>query len=111
VSSLGVLSCTFSNDTQGQSLQDILSKIVDYMNTNGGSLSINVSGLFANCDVELQNLPGHQNLVKQKILSLVSQSIGSEYVSLINIHFEPIANPMTAIVEVAKSRKPVSVKP
>jgi hypothetical protein len=106
-----VLSCAFSNDKEGQSLPDILPKIVDYMNTNGGSLSINVNDLFANCDVELQNLPGNQNLVKQKILSLVSQSLGSEYVSLINIHFEPIADQRMAIVEVAKSRKPVSVKP
>jgi hypothetical protein len=81
------------------------------MNNNGGNLSINVNDLFANCDVELQNIPGHQNLVKQNILSLVSQSLGTEYVSLINIHFEPIADQMTAIVEVAKSRKPASIKP
>jgi hypothetical protein len=111
VSSLGGLICTFSNNKEGESLQDILPKIVNYMHTNGGSLSINVNDLFANCDIGLQSLPGHENLVKQKILSLVSQSIGTEYVPLINIHFEPIADPITAIVEVAKSRKPASIKP
>ena len=81
------------------------------MNTNGGTLSIKVNDLFANCDAELQSLPGNQNLVKQKILSLVRQSLGTEYVSLIQIHFEPMANQMMAIVEVAKSQKPVSIKP
>jgi hypothetical protein len=80
------------------------------MNANGGSLSINVNDWFAKCDDDLIGLPGNQNLLKQQILALVSQSIGSEYVRLINIRFESVAGKFTAIVEVAKSPKPVSVK-
>ncbi|HEY9831575.1 MAG TPA: hypothetical protein V6D26_13425, partial [Stenomitos sp.] len=111
VSSLGVLSCNFSNEKESRPLEDLLPKIVSYMNANGGSLSIKLNDLLANCDADLQTLPGNQNLVKQKVLSLVRQSLGIEYVSLIQIHFEPMANQMTAIVEVAKAQKPVSIKP
>jgi hypothetical protein len=105
-----VLACTFSNEKEGEPLKDVLPKIVEYMNANGGSLSINVNDWFAKCDDDLIGLPGNQNLLKQQILGLVSQFIGTDYVQLINIRFETVADKLTAIVEVAKSPKPVSVK-
>jgi hypothetical protein len=80
------------------------------MNANGGSLSINVNDWFAKCDRDLIGLPGNQILLKQQILALVSQFIGTDYVQLINIRFESVADKLTAIFEVAKSPKPVSVK-
>lgn len=81
------------------------------MNAQGGSLSINVNEWFANCHAGLMDLPGNQNLVKQQILVLVSKSIGVESVELINIRFDTEDDKPIAIVEVAKSPKPVFVKP
>jgi hypothetical protein len=80
------------------------------MNSNGGSLSINVNDLFTNCGANLRSLPGTQNLVRQKIIALVNQSLGAEYSQLINIHFESVGDKLTAIVEVAKSPQPLSAK-
>jgi hypothetical protein len=80
------------------------------MNSNGGSLSINVNDLFTNCGPDPQSLPGAQNLVREKIIALVNQSLGAEFSGLINIHFESVADQLTAIVEVAKSPQPISVK-
>jgi hypothetical protein len=80
------------------------------MNSNGGSLSINVNDLFTNCGADPQSLPGAQNLVRQKIIALVNQSVGSEYGRLINIRFESVADKLTAIVEVAKSPQPIWAK-
>jgi hypothetical protein len=110
VASSGVLACTFSDDKALEPLKNLLPTIADYMNANGGSLSVKVNDLFASCDDGLSSLPGNQTLIKQKILVLVNQSFGMDSLRLINIRFETVANQLTAIVEVAKSPEPVSIK-
>ena len=64
-----------------------------------------------NCHADLRDLLGNQNLVKHQILVLVSKSIGVESVELINIRFDTGDDNLMAIVEVAKSPKPVLIKP
>jgi filamentous hemagglutinin family protein len=110
VASSGVLACTFSDDKALEPLKNLLPTIADYMNANGGSLSVKVNDLFASCDDGLSSLPGNQTLIKQKILVLVNQSLGMDSLRLINIRFETVANQLTVIVEVAKSPEPVSMK-
>ena len=110
VASSGVLACTFSDDKALEPLKNLLPTIADYMNANGGSLSVKVNDLFASCDDGLSSLPGNQTLIKQKILVLVNQSLGMASLRLINIRFETVANQLTAIVEIAKSPEPVSIK-
>jgi hypothetical protein len=80
------------------------------MNTNGGSISINMNELFGNFRQEMRNSPTSQNLVKQQIMMLVSQSMGMEYVPLIQIHFETLEGQNLAIVDVDKSTKPILMK-
>jgi len=110
VASSGVLACTFSDDEALEPLKNLLPTIADYMNANGGSLSVKVNDLFASCDDGLSSLPGNQTLIKQKILVLVNQSLGMDSLRLLNIRFETVANQLTVIVEVAKSPEPVSMK-
>lgn len=109
VSSSGILACSFSSES-GELLKDYLPTIAGYMNDKGGSLSINLNDLLANCSQELLNLIGNRTMFKQQVMKEVNQSIGADYVGLVNVRFENVAGKLMAIVDVAKSSTPVSVK-
>jgi hypothetical protein len=104
------IACIFPNDRALSPLKDFLPAITNYMNANGGSLSINVSEVLTICGKDLIALPGNENLLRQHIQGLVSEKIGSEYVRLLNIRFETGLNQLIAIVEVSKSPSPVVIK-
>ena len=80
------------------------------MNSNGGTLSINIDELLASCGKDLIALPGNQDLLKQRINGLVSERIGSEYVQLLKIRFETVLGKTMAIVDVEKASNPVMIK-
>ncbi len=104
------IACIFPNDRALSPLKDFLPAITNYMNANGGNLSINVSEVLTICGKDLIALPGNENLLRQHIQGLVSEKIGSEYVRLLNIRFETGLNQLIAIVEVSKSPSPVVIK-
>ncbi len=106
----GVLSCGFSDDKPPERVEKLLPEIVQYMNGNGGKVSLSLEAGDFQCDEELLALPTNRNLVRHQIRALVAQSIGSEYVSLLNIRFQTAANTLVVIVDVAKSPTPVNLK-
>jgi hypothetical protein len=110
VAASGTLACILPDDKALDRVNDFLPTIVQYMNTNGGSLSIQVDELLSNCDKDLIALPGNQDLLRKRITGLVSQRIGSEYVQLLKIRFETVTGKLTAIVDVAKAPNPAVVK-
>lgn len=66
--------------------------------------------LLSSCDQDLIALLGNQNLLKQQILTLVREEIGTEYLQLINIRFATVAGQAKVIVDVAKSPIPALIK-
>jgi hypothetical protein len=98
------IACIFPDDAAMNSVNNLLPKIADALNSNGGTLSISVDDLLASCSKDLSGLPGNQGLIEQHILALVSKSIGAEYAKLLNIRFQNVRGRMMAIVEVKKAR-------
>ena len=104
------IACVFPDDEALSSLKDFLPTIANYMNGNGGSLSININQLLASCGKDLIALPGNQNSIRQNLQKLVRQKLGSEYVRLLDIRFETGRDRVTAVVEVEKSPTPVLIR-
>ncbi|MBD1920513.1 filamentous hemagglutinin N-terminal domain-containing protein [Microcoleus sp. FACHB-831] len=97
-------------DVRLDKLNKLLSAIADFMNSNGGSLSISVDDLLANGGKEGSGLSNNQDLMRQNILARVSASIGAEFTSLVKVRFANVGGKNMAIVEVSKALKPALVK-
>ena len=110
VAASGTLACILPDDKALDPVNGFLPTIAKYMNSNGGTLSINIDELLASCGKDLIALPGNQDLLKQRINGLVSERIGSDYVQLLKIRFETVLGKTRAIVDVEKSPNSVMIK-
>ncbi|MEW5860144.1 MAG: filamentous hemagglutinin N-terminal domain-containing protein [Cyanobacteriota bacterium] len=108
--SSGVLAYGFPDDQPLTAVEKLLPTIADYMNVNGGTLSISLNDLLANYREEFRNLPGNPRAIEQQIERLVRQYIGANYVRLVTVRFATVDGKVTAIIKVAKSPTRVSVK-
>lgn len=105
-----VLACISTAYVRLDKLNKLLSAIADFMNSNGGSLSISVDDLLASGGKDGSGLSNNQDLMRQNILAQVSASIGAEFTNLVKVRFANVGGKMMAIVGVSKSPKPALVK-
>lgn len=110
VSGKVVLACISTADAPRDKSNKLLIAIADFMNSNGGSLSISVDDLLASGGKYESGLSNNQSLMRQNILARVSASIGAEFTNLMKVRFANVAGKMMAIVEVSKSPKPALFK-
>ena len=110
VFSSGVLAYGFFDDQPLTAVEKLLPTIADYMNVDGGTLSISLNDLLANYREEFRNLPGNQKTIEQHIVKLVRQYIGPDSVRLVKVRFATVDGKASVIIKVAKSPIRVSVR-
>jgi filamentous hemagglutinin family protein len=93
----------YTNDEALNVLDSLLPKVVDYMNQDGGTLSVNLGELVP---IPRQNLlltSENQIVIRQNLIGRVQQLIGAEFVEFVTVDFNNERDNTQLIVKVKKS--------
>lgn len=90
-----------------QAFDNALTKVVDLMNQNGGTFTLNADEFVSGLDA---STPANQLVIKAAIADSISKSIGEEFVGLVDIKFQTKDGKTTAQVTVSKSTTAAKLK-
>lgn len=107
---LKVVTFVSEDDLEIETFNRLLLKIVEYMNQDGGTLSIDADELLKDNNTNLLVVKSNQAVVKQHLINSVGKYIGIEYINLLKIKFDEKTDKLRLIIKVKKSPNPVRLK-
>jgi hypothetical protein len=106
------LSVTFllSEDIEPAKINSFLAKVVELMNQNGGTFSIEAIAILRDTKIGLIDSSTNENAIKVAIQRAIVKSIGSEYLSLVDIQSDIQDKKQIFKINVRKSLQPAKLK-
>jgi len=93
--------CRVWGDRVLASLDEELRAIASFMNSNGGSLSIEVSDFLQKCS---------KHSIQKYLLCAIETQLGAEFLPLISVRFVPVEEGLTVVLRMRPSDRPVFVE-
>jgi filamentous hemagglutinin family protein len=101
-------------DIEPEKIHSFLSKVVELMNQNGGTFSIEAIAILRDAKIGIADFSTNENAIQVAIQRAIAKSIGSEYLSLINIQSDTENNSerkrQIFKINVRKSSQPAKLK-
>jgi hypothetical protein len=110
LSDFPIVTFLMSEDIEPEKIHNLLSKVVELMNQNGGTFSIEAIAILRDTKIGLIDSSTNENAIKVAIQRAIVKSIGSEYLSLVDVQSNIQNKKRIFKINVRKSSQPAKLK-